>query len=148
MRHPLKTQGCQRPDQSFSKQDRLLIRREFLATTRRGRRYTTRYFLVFLRSNRKGRPRLGVVVSKKVGKAIRRNYLKRRLREFFRLHKPWLPTSTDIVIVAKKGIPNLTYREICRDLERFLQDPSRPSVRTQRRAKHAQPDPGRGDKNL
>ena len=148
MRHPLKTQGCQRPDQSFSKQDRLLVRREFLATTRRGKRYTTRYFLVFLRSNRKGRPRLGIVVSKKVGKAIRRNYLKRRLREFFRLHKPWLPPSTDIVVIAKKGIPNVTYRSICEDLERFLQDPSRSSVRHHRRAKHAKTDPGRGDKTV
>jgi ribonuclease P protein component len=81
-----------------------------------------------------------------VGKAVRRNHLKRRLREFFRLHKPWLPPSTDIVVVAKKGLPNVTYRGVCRDLERFLRDPSHPSARYQRRVKHAKTDPGRGDK--
>jgi ribonuclease P protein component len=83
-----------------------------------------------------------------VGKAVRRNYLKRRLREFFRLHKPWLPPSTDIVVIAKKGIRNVTYQAICEDLERFLKDHSRSSGRHQRRAKHAKTDSDRGDKTV
>jgi len=113
------------PDQSFSKQDRLLHRAEFLAVTRRGRRFSTRYFLVFLRANYRGRPRLGLVVSKKVGKAVKRNYLKRRIREYFRLHKSGFPPSTDIVVIAKKGIPKVTYQMIGSDLDRFFRDVSR-----------------------
>ncbi|MEW6443613.1 MAG: ribonuclease P protein component [bacterium] len=109
-----------RADQTFSKEDRILLRSEFLAATRKGRRVSTRYFLVFLRSNRKGRPRLGITVSRKIGKAVKRNFLKRRIREFFRVHKAYLPRATDMVIVAKKGIPELPYQIICKDLERFL----------------------------
>jgi len=120
MHHPSDKLGCKRPDPSFSKDDRLLRRFEFLAATRKGRRYSTRFFLVFLLPNRLGRPRLGIVVSKKVGNAVKRNFLKRRIREFFRLHKGRLPPSTDIVVVAKKGIPYVAYREVCKDLERFL----------------------------
>jgi len=120
MPYPSDKLGCNRPDYSFSKEDRLLRRFEFLAATRRGRRYSTRYFLVFLRANQRGRPRLGIVASKKTGNAVKRNYLKRRIREFFRLHKSRLPPSTDLVVVAKKGIPLATYGEICRDLDRFL----------------------------
>lgn len=126
MHHPSDRQGCPTPDRSFAKKDRLLKRWEFLATTRRGKRYATRYFLVFLRPNRKGWPRLGIVVTKKVGKAAKRNYLKRRIREFFRLHKPWFPPSTDVVIVAKKGIPSVSYGEISADLRRFLKTPRQP----------------------
>jgi len=108
------------PDQSFPKRDRLLQRAEFLATTRKGRRFVTRYFLVFLRTNRAGRPRLGMVVSRKVGKAVHRNHLKRRVREFFRLHKSWFPPGMDVVIVAKKGTPMVGFSDICQDLKRFL----------------------------
>lgn len=103
----------------FPKQDRILLRSDFLAVTRKGRRFSTRFFLVFLRPNRHGRTRLGITVSRKIGKAVKRNFLKRRVREFFRLHRPLLPRSTDIVIIAKKGIPELSYRMICQDLDRF-----------------------------
>jgi len=120
MSHPSEQRGCKRPDRSFSKEDRLLRRSEFLAATRRGRRYTTRYFLVFLRANRLDRPRLGIVASKKVGNAVKRNYLKRRLREFFRLHKSRLPPATDMVVVVKKGVPLISYGALCKDLNRFL----------------------------
>ncbi len=119
-RRPSDIQECRPSDQSFCKLDRLLCRREYLATTRNAKRHVTRYFLVFICSNQKGRPRLGIVVSKKAGKAIRRNHIKRRLREFFRLHKSWLPPSTDIVVIAKKDIPSLTYQMVCKDLKRFL----------------------------
>ena len=120
MPHPSNKLGCKRPDLSFPKEDRLLRRYEFLAATRRGRRYSTRYFLVFLRANSENRPRLGIVASKKVGNAVKRNYLKRRIREFFRLHKSRLPPASDMVVVVKKGIPYITYGEICKDLSRFL----------------------------
>jgi len=120
MPYPSDKLGCKRPDLSFSKEDRLLHRPEFLAATKRGRRYSTRYFLVFLRANQKHRPRLGIVASKKVGNAVKRNYMKRRIREFFRLHKSRLPPATDMVVVVKKGIPCISFGELCKDLNRFL----------------------------
>ncbi len=128
MRCPSNRQECQHPAQSFSKQDRLLCRREFLATTRNAKRHITRYFLVFIRPNRRGRPRLGIIVSKKVGKAVRRNHIKRRIREFFRLHKTWLPPSTDIVIIAKKDIPDISFQMVCKDLKGFFKKASRQSA--------------------
>jgi ribonuclease P protein component len=42
------------------------------------------------------------------------------LREFFRLNKSRLPASQDIVIIAKRGILPLTYRDVCAELESRL----------------------------
>jgi ribonuclease P protein component len=120
MRDPEDKQERPRADQSFSKKDRLLQRSEFLVATRKGRRFSTRHFLLFLRPNRESRPRLGIVLSRKVGKAVHRNHVKRRVREFFRIHRAWFPPATDVVVVGKKGIPFLSYEDIRQDLERFL----------------------------
>ena len=51
-----------------------------------------------------GGPRLGLVVEKRFWKAVQRNRIKRRLREWFRLHKHTVPLpGLDIVVIARPG---------------------------------------------
>lgn len=64
-------------------------------------------------------PRLGLVVTRRYGKAVRRNRMKRLLREFFRRHKGLLPPR-DLVIMAKKGAEALTYGQVEEELGRLL----------------------------
>jgi len=53
-------------------------------------------------------PRLGLSVSKRLGKAVVRNRWKRILREAFRLHRERLPVGIDLVIVPREsGTPDL-----------------------------------------
>lgn len=43
-------------------------------------------------------------MTRKVGTAVRRNRIKRVLREFFRVNQQVLPGATDIVVVPKRGL--------------------------------------------
>ncbi|MBM4286773.1 MAG: ribonuclease P protein component [Deltaproteobacteria bacterium] len=103
----------------FSKADRLLHRDEFQRVKRLGVNRYTAHFIVSLAENDEHRPRLGVVTTKRLGKAVRRNRVKRLLREFFRLHKGVLPPQ-DIVIIAKRGAADLTYAQVKAELEVVL----------------------------
>ena len=76
----------------------------FRALYARGKSRAGRYIVVYCMKNRAGQiNRLGLTVSKKLGKAVTRNLVRRRLREAYRLHEPGLKTGYDIVMVARKG---------------------------------------------
>lgn len=99
--------------------DRLRHRRDFLLAQAHGRRLHTTHFGLCLAPGPAEHPRLGLVVTKRLGKAVRRNRIRRVLREFFRRHQRLLPPG-DLVILAKKGAADLTYHEVCEELARVL----------------------------
>ena len=108
-------------DCSFTKKERILKHSEFKTLYQRGEKTDTAHFLVFTRPNGLGWQRLGVTVSKAAGNAVARNYVKRRLREYFRLHKPNLPAAADILIIAKPGSPELQYHALCAELNSLFE---------------------------
>lgn len=60
--------------------------------------------MVFVQPNQAGLWRLGLAVSRKLGSAVRRNRIKRVVREFFRLHGPELTLPLDVVVVPKRHV--------------------------------------------
>lgn len=103
--------------QSFRKEERIRKRQDYLRIYQQGKRVYSRNFTIITCPNQAEIRRLGTTVSKKVGNAVQRNRVKRLLREFFRLNKQKLPASKDIVIIAKRGIPPLTYKDVYAELE-------------------------------
>jgi len=61
--------------------------------------------IVFARPNDLGHPRLGLAVGRRVGNAVVRNRIKRRLREAFRLSADDLPAGYDLVIRVRPHEP-------------------------------------------
>ena len=101
---------------TFSHKERIHNHTEFISVYKKGDKKESAHFKISLLQNKLSWRRLGVTVSKRVGKSVQRNYIKRRLREYFRVHKYYLPESCDIVITAKKGAHRLTYHQMCCEL--------------------------------
>ena len=59
------------------------------------------YLVLYARRNRTAANRVGITVSKKLGKAHVRNRVRRRLREVYRLHEDCFQSGWDIVVVAR-----------------------------------------------
>ena len=105
--------------ESFPKRDRLLKRFEYLRVQRNGRKQETWSLVILIYPRRDKRCRLGVAVSKKVGKSVFRNRIKRVIREVFRRNRRLFPSSSDIVIIPKRGQKTFTYRALQEELAIF-----------------------------
>jgi len=124
---PLSDAGSRdREHSTFKNHERLRSQRDFQCALRYGSRRHTEHFTVILRPNALQVSRLGVAVSKKVGNAVKRNRIKRHLREFFRLHKQRLPQAHDLMIIAKMDAATLTYHEVREELAAVLLNDKNP----------------------
>lgn len=126
--------------ETFPRRLRLQRRREFLRVQRSGAKHHTRFFLVFVAPSmlrgrgpapvapgaasgeapaaKPGLPatRLGVTVTRKVGKAVKRNRIKRLVREAFRREHHALPAGLDMVWVAKRDAVDSTFEAVVHDM--------------------------------
>ena len=59
------------------------------------------YLVLYARKNRTNTNRVGITVSKKLGHAVVRNRVRRRLREIYRLNEAKFQPGWDIVVVAR-----------------------------------------------
>ncbi|HCJ66428.1 MAG TPA: ribonuclease P protein component [Elusimicrobia bacterium] len=99
----------------FTKAERLSRNREFRRIFREGKSFSNQNLIIYIykRSPEEdGQVRLGLVVSRKLGEAVKRNKLKRRLREIFRLHKHLLKPGLDMIFLPRNQAINCNYQEL------------------------------------
>jgi ribonuclease P protein component len=104
-----------RAGEGFPKAARVRRRREYLTLGRTARRVHVQHF-VLLFQPRSGPTRLGITVTKKIGGAVERNRVKRRVREAFRRDPHRLLEGHDLIVIAKPGATALASADVAREL--------------------------------
>jgi ribonuclease P protein component len=109
---------------------------EFRRVTARGRRAASGAFVVLVAQQRSAdrepaRCRLGITVSRKVGGAVVRNRVKRRIREWFRAERGSLGAGVDWVVIARAPAAGLAREQAEEELSRL----SRAALRSEEDAR-------------
>ncbi len=105
---------------TLGKDERLRTNRDFERGLSDGIRVADRNIVVFVRPNGLPHSRIGPAVSKKWGKAVQRNRLKRLFREGFRLVKSGLPKGVDVVVMPRKGSREMKLEDVMTSLKRLV----------------------------
>ena len=85
---------------------------EFQRLYSKGKSAVTPHLVVYVRKTRKNQNRIGITVSTKLGKAVIRNRVRRRIREIYRLNEEAFIPGTEIVIVARVKAVRASYRQL------------------------------------
>lgn len=92
------------PAKTFRPHHRLRKSTEFKKVFNRGRKIITPTLIFHALPTDCEASRLGLAVSRRVGKAVVRNRVRRRIREAFRLQHDDLPGSYDLVVYPRRGV--------------------------------------------
>ena len=103
-----------------SKRTRLTDSPEFERVYRQGAACKGRLFSVHAFPNEFGTPRLGLSVSRRVGNAVTRNAVRRRLREVFHASLPEVPGRWDLVVSARPESAEAGFDELNQEFARAL----------------------------
>jgi len=101
--------------------ERIRRKKDFLRIYSNGRRYKGRYFVILYLPNNLDYSRMAVVVSKKHGKAVVRNKIKRWARELFRRNKQLLPENLDIIFIPRLEIHQAEWSNLLAEYQQALQ---------------------------
>jgi len=105
---------------SLPKQAKLIKTDDFSSVFNLRKRIAMPYLVMRFKPNALNRPRLGLIVAKKTAKlAVKRNYMRRVLRELFRLNQHDLP-AIDLVIQAQKAFDTADFNNVKQEFEQLM----------------------------
>ncbi len=91
---------------------------EFRNVLSKGKYYSGKYVEAFIKKNAKKENFLGIAIGVKIAKAVRRNHIKRLLRECYQITENQIKDGYSIVFLWKKkvDIQNATFDKIKKDV--------------------------------
>ncbi|WP_061911574.1 ribonuclease P protein component, partial [Streptococcus cristatus] len=90
---------------------RVKSEKDFKAIFKAGQNFANRKFVVYKLEKEQRHFRVGISVSKKLGNAVVRNSIKRKIRHVLIQHRADL-TKDDFVVIARKGVETLDYHQV------------------------------------
>lgn len=106
---------------TFPKAEHLKKRWEFLRVYAANEKHTGALLILHVLRNQPDR-KAGILVSRKVGIAVRRNRIKRLIREAYRLNKNLLPPNIYVLVTAKYDIGTPVYKAVEEDLLKLYKE--------------------------
>ena len=103
----------------MKKEYRLNKSQDFDNIIRKKQSFANRQFVIYYQENKLDHMRLGISVSKKLGKAHERNKLKRYVRESFKTRKDFLK-NYDIIIIVRPAAKGLSFLEFGSSIDHVL----------------------------
>ena len=107
-------------DESFPRKHRLHKSGDFRRIFSRGKRIPSQNFVLYALPTNLPYSRLGIQVRSRIGNAVRRNYIKRIVREAFRRKKGDFTRSIDLIFIAEKGSAELKYAMLTQEFEQAV----------------------------
>ncbi len=101
--------------------DRLTQRWEFQRGYKKGEKYWNRHLVIYVFRQSLYSTRLGITVSKKIGNSVKRNRVKRLIRESFRLSQQQICQGYDIVAVGRSAAVGVKRQQIQASFLQLLQ---------------------------
>ncbi len=107
----------------FTKEERLRKTNEFRHVFENGKVFKDKNFVAHLLLNNRQNSRIGIIVRKKIGNAVKRNRTKRLFRDAFRTEKHTLTSDIDIIIIPRIRAEEITYtlaKEFIKKLSHYI----------------------------
>ena len=94
---------------------------DFRKVYKHGKSFANRYLVMYILDNKSDSSRIGISVSKKVGNAIIRNKIRRRIRESYRLNGDEnVKDGFDIVFIARVASKESEYKDIEKSIKYLM----------------------------
>lgn len=86
---------------------------EFRKVYKHGKSFANKYLVVYILKNKTDQTRIGISISKKVGNAITRNRIRRRMKEIYRLKiDENIKKGYDLVFISRVAAKDANYKDI------------------------------------
>lgn len=106
--------------QRFQKSSRVILSTDYQAAQRRGRRLRSAHLTILVLPTQREQARLGMAVSRKVGKSHDRQRLRRRIRELFRRQLVPIQPCADHIVIARPGAAELEFDALREEMRQAL----------------------------
>ena len=100
--------------------EKIKKQRDFAAVLAHGTAWSAQSFRLIARPNHLSFSRCGFITSKRIGKAVTRNRVRRRLRESVRLYYPHVQPGMDLVFIARRGAVRVSFWQLHRHVHKVL----------------------------